>query len=88
MHQVRTEKPISKPYRSFLPFIDQAGILRSRSRLANNDYLDYEVRFPAILDRQDPFTKLRISSFHFKFAHTIGNDCCKSEISKGYVRFS
>ncbi len=32
MHQVRTEKLISTSYRSFLPFIDQAGILRSRSR--------------------------------------------------------
>jgi hypothetical protein len=26
-----------------------------------------------------------ICSFHFKFAHTVGNDCCKAEISKGYV---
>jgi len=40
MHQVRTEKQISEVYRSFLPFIDQAGILRPRSRLANVDYLD------------------------------------------------
>ena len=85
MHQLRTEKQISKPYRSFLPFIDKAGILRSKSRLANVDYLDYEVKFPAILDKQDPFTRLMIRSFHFKFAHTVGNDCCKAEISKGYV---
>jgi hypothetical protein len=85
MHKLRTEKPISKPYRSFLLFIDQAGILRSRSKLTNVDYLDYEVRFPAILDKQDPFTQLMICSFHFKFAHTVGNDCCKSQISKGYV---
>jgi hypothetical protein len=26
-----------------------------------------------------------ICSFHFKFVHTVGNDCCKSEISKSYV---
>jgi hypothetical protein len=32
MHQLRTEKSISKPYRCFLPIIDQAGILRSKSR--------------------------------------------------------
>jgi hypothetical protein len=85
MHQLRTKKPISKPYRSFLPFIDQAATLRSKRRLANVDYLDYKVRFPAILDKQDPFTQLMICSFHFKFAHTVGNNCCKSEISKDYV---
>ncbi len=68
-----------------MPFIDQAGILRSKSRLANVDYLDYEVKFPAILDRQDPFTRLMICSFHFKFAHTVGSDCCKAEMSKGYA---
>jgi hypothetical protein len=33
MYQVRTEKLISKEYRSFLPFIDQAGILRSQADL-------------------------------------------------------
>ncbi len=68
-----------------MPFIDQAGILRSKSRLANVDYLDYEVRFLAILDRKVPLTRLMIRSFHFKFAHTVGNDCCKAEVSKGYV---
>ncbi len=68
-----------------MPFIDEAGILRSKSSLANVDFLDYEVRFPAILDKQDPFTQLMICSFHFNFAHTVGNDCCKSEISKGYA---
>ncbi len=30
IHQIRTEKMISKPYRSFLPFIDPAGFLRSK----------------------------------------------------------
>ncbi len=85
MHQLRTERSISIPYRSFLPFIDKAGILRSKSRLANVAYLDNEVRFPAILDKQDPFTQLMICSYHFKFAHTVENDCFKSEISKGYV---
>jgi hypothetical protein len=75
MHQKRTDKSISKPYRSSLPFIDIAGILRSKSRLANVDYLDYEVRFPAILDKQNPFTQLMICSFHFKFAHMVRNDC-------------
>jgi hypothetical protein len=74
MHQIRTDKLISKLYRSSLPFIDIAGILRSKSRLANVDYPDYEVRFPAILDKQNPFTQLMICSFHFKFAHMEGND--------------
>jgi hypothetical protein len=62
MHQLRTEKLISKPYRSFLSFI---CIRRSKSRLANVDYLDYEVRFPVIFDKQDPFTQLMVCSFHF-----------------------
>jgi hypothetical protein len=70
MYQVRTEKPISKLYKSFLPFIDQGGNLRSLSRPSNVGYLDYKVRFRAILERQDPFTKLMICSFHFKFAHS------------------
>ncbi len=68
-----------------MPFIDKAGILRSKSRLANVDYLDYEMRFPAIIDKRDPFTQLMTCSFHFKFGHTVGNDCCKSEISKSYL---
>jgi hypothetical protein len=85
MHQIRTEKPISKTYKNFLPFIDQACILRSRSRLANVDCLDYEVIFPAIIYKQDPFTNIMICSFHFKFAQPVGNDCCKVEISKGYI---
>ena len=36
---------------SFQPFIDDDGILRSNSRLANADYLPYSVRYPIILAR-------------------------------------
>ncbi len=38
-----------------------------------------------MLDKQEYLTKLIISSAHFKFAHTIGNNCCKAEIRIGYV---
>ena len=83
--QLKKGEKVSKPYRSFLPFLDESGILRSKSRLANVDYLAYEVRYPVLLDKQESLTKLIISSAHFKFAHTIGNSCCKAEIRKGYV---
>jgi hypothetical protein len=68
-----------------LPFLDESGILSSKSRLANVDYLSYEVRYPVLLDKQEPLTKLIISSVHYKFVQTIGNSCCKAEIHKGYV---
>jgi len=37
--QLKSGEKISKLYRSFLLFLDKAGILRSKSRLANVDYL-------------------------------------------------
>ena len=86
--QLKSGEKVSKLYRSFLPFLDESGILRSKSRLANVDHLAYEVRYPVLLDKQESLTKLIISSAHFKFAHTIGNSCCKAEISKGYLILS
>jgi len=40
-----------------------------------------------VLEKQEDLTKLVITTFHFKLANTIGNYCCKAEISKGYVIF-
>jgi hypothetical protein len=59
--------------------------IRKYFAATNIDYLAYEVRYPVLLDKQVALTKLIISSAHFKFAHTIGNSCCKAEIHKGYV---
>ncbi len=46
---------------------------------------DQDFRFTSSKKTLLNFTRLMIRSFHFKFAHTVGNDCCKAEISKGYV---
>jgi len=91
--QLKLGEKVSKLYRSLLPFLDESGILRLKSRLANVDYLAFEVRYPVLLDKQESLTKLAqlslahqlISSAHFRFAHMIGNSCCKAEIRKGYV---
>jgi hypothetical protein len=61
---------------------NESGILRSKSRLANVDYLSYEVRYPVLLDKQEPLTKLIISSAHFKFAHTIGRVVARQKYAR------
>jgi hypothetical protein len=47
--QLRSGGKVSKLCKSFLPFLDESGILRLKSRLANVDYLAYEVRYPVLL---------------------------------------
>ena len=70
---------------SFNPFLDDDGALRSNSRLANAEFLTYDVKYPIILPRKDWVTKLIIRSYHCAEEHTKGTNHTLASLSEKFV---
>ena len=75
----------SSPIVTFQPFIDDDGLLRSNSRLANAEFLPYNVKHPIILPRRDWVTKLIIRSYHSADEHTRGTNHTLADLSEKYI---
>ena len=64
------------------PQLDEDGIIRSNSRLANPKMLPYDARYPTILPRKHIITQLIIKQEHEQGAHVCGTNHILSELSK------
>ena len=82
IEQLQSKQPVTNGLlKRLYPFLDNKGVLRSRSRLENFLWMPYSTRFPAILiAKHCHFTRLRISSTHLKFGHTFNYDTVKSKM--------
>ena len=65
------------------PVIDQAELLRSKSRLQNLSWLAYEFKCQLILPKAHPLSFLIIRSFHEKFGYPLGMMATINELNKG-----
>ncbi len=64
------------------PFLDDAGVLRSRSRLENCAHLDLEFKYPAILSVKDRLTRLMVESYHQTFKHPVGTSLMLAKLQR------
>ena len=56
------------------PVLDKQGLLRSDGRLCYADYLLFDARFPIILPRRSPVTRLIVKSYHERSNHSAGTN--------------
>ncbi|XP_062533439.1 uncharacterized protein LOC134202468 [Armigeres subalbatus] len=61
--------PKSSSLYKLWPFMDEAGVMRKRSRLATADWLPFHTKYPVILPRQHQVTFLLVDFFHRRFCH-------------------
>ena len=64
------------------PYIDEEGLLRSRSRLQNVSWLSKEFKCPIILPKAHPLSLLIIRSVHEEFEHPLGRMAAINELNK------
>jgi hypothetical protein len=69
----------------FAPFMDEKGIIRSRSRLSMEEIYGYEKTYPIILSRHSGFAKLIAQKAHFEIGHPVGHNAVKARIAAKYV---
>ena len=62
-------------------FVDEDGVIRSDGRLAQAEYLPYDVKFPIILPRRNWVTKLIVKSHHGRGGHQAGTNQTLSSLS-------
>ena len=71
-------------HRNLTPFIDDFGVMRSRSRLANIKHMPYDTRFPVILSKHCEFTRLVVETAHRDFEHPVGRETAKIKLREKY----
>ncbi len=54
---------------ALMPFLDQDSLIRAGSRLQKMEHLPYSVKFPIIIPKDHPFTRLLIEATHRKLLH-------------------
>ena len=60
--------PNNSRIKTFNPYIDEYGVIRSNSRLSQSN-ISYDSKFPIILDNKCHLTKLLIAFYHHTMAH-------------------
>ena len=66
------------------PVLDEDGLLRSDGILRYADYLPFDVRFPIILPRRSPVTRLIVKSYHDRSNHSAGTNHTLSLLSSRF----
>ncbi|XP_053691178.1 uncharacterized protein LOC128739706 [Sabethes cyaneus] len=51
------------------PFIDENGVMRIHTRLTECDFVDTSDRFPIVLPRSHPLTRLIVHDIHLRYHH-------------------
>ena len=69
----------------FSPFLDEFGIIRSRSRLNKEEIYGFDKTYPVILDRHSGMAKLIAEQAHFEVGHPVGHNALKARISAKFV---
>ena len=67
-----------------VPFVDDHGIMRSKSRLQQVLWLSEDFRFPIIMPCKHALTKLIIKDVHEKIGHSVGVNATLSELAKRF----
>ena len=71
----------------FAPFLDDEGIIRSKSRLNKEEIYGFDKTYPVILNRQSGLAKLIAEQTHFEIGHPVGHNAVKARIASKYVIF-
>ncbi|XP_039438455.1 uncharacterized protein LOC120419726 [Culex pipiens pallens] len=58
--------------RKLSPFMDEAGLIRSDSRISEATFASYDTRFPIILPKSHPATNVLLFWYHRRFLHANG----------------
>ena len=59
---------------SLSPELDSDGLIRCNGRLKYAEFLPYDARFPVILPRDSPVTRLIVRSYHEENNHSAGTN--------------
>ena len=85
MTQLETGKKIqNRKFLSLDPFLDETGLLRSRSRLSECSHLTYDAKNPIILDKAGRFTKLLVQHYHWIHGHAVGEETIKAQLRQRF----
>ncbi|XP_065084915.1 uncharacterized protein LOC135707112 [Ochlerotatus camptorhynchus] len=66
------------------PFIDNAGVMRIRSRIDVCDFADEKTQFPIVLPRRNPLTNLVLQNVHEKYHH----QCNETFVNEARKKFN
>ena len=66
------------------PRLNEDGLMRSNSRLANVENLSFNARCPIILPRKSYATRLIVKHAHEKGSHVSGTNGTLAELSKRF----
>jgi hypothetical protein len=77
--------PRNSRIKRFNPFLDEKGILRSRSRLEKAEIYGYDKIYPIILDRHCGLAKLIAGDAHYQLSHPVGQNAVKARIQSEYI---
>jgi hypothetical protein len=84
--QIQEGKPCPRgPLAKYSPFLDGNGIMRANTRLSQDEYLNFNTRFPVILSSRQSITRLLVKSFHQKFKHPVGLALVLSKLQRRYI---
>jgi hypothetical protein len=64
-------------------FLDEEGVLRLRTRLANARFCNYDEKYPIVLPRKHPYTNLVIRHTHITAEH-YGTKATRSKLAARY----
>lgn len=67
------------------PFLDDQGIIRSRSRLERGASLDYGTKYPVILSGRERIARLVLTDLHFRFKHTVGTSLVLAKAQREFI---
>jgi hypothetical protein len=80
-------KPLPKKHSlaQFAPFLDEDGVLRSKSRLEHSDIIPQAARLPILLPSRHRITFLMTMSLHRTLKHAVGDSMLRGDLAKRYV---
>jgi hypothetical protein len=69
----------------YAPYLDENGLLRSKSRLEHSDIMPKETRLPIILPSRSRITYLMCMSAHNHLQHAVGDNMLRGNLAKRFV---
>ncbi|XP_058446466.1 uncharacterized protein LOC131427358 [Malaya genurostris] len=81
----RIEIESNSPISALSAIVDESGVMRLESRLAQAEFLPYDTRFPIILPRKHLATELIVDWYHRKFAHANGETVVNEVRQKFFI---
>ncbi|XP_062713212.1 uncharacterized protein LOC134290169 [Aedes albopictus] len=79
--QVRLEK--SSTIRKLSPYLDEAGVIRSDSRIVAAAFASYDTRCPIVLPKDHRVTRMLVAWYHEKYLHA-NNETVVNEVRQRF----